>query len=106
MSLTVCKFGGSSLADGNNIKRVEAIVNADPARKFVVVSAPGKRYSGDIKVTDMLYACYHDLEINGECAATFATRAAALPAWRRAPLLYAALIIFGAFCIFIEARIF
>ena len=40
------------------------------------------------------------------CAATFATRAAALPAWRRAPLLYAALIIFGAFCIFIEARIF
>ena len=40
------------------------------------------------------------------CAATFATRAAALPAWRRAPLLYAALIICGAFCIFIEARIF
>ena len=58
MSLTVCKFGGSSLADGNNIQRVGAIVNADPARKYVVVSAPGKRYSGDTKVTDMLYACY------------------------------------------------
>lgn len=72
MSLTVCKFGGSSLADGNNIKRVEAIVNADPARKFVVVSAPGKRYSGDIKVTDMLYECFREAQEKGNCAAAFA----------------------------------
>ena len=72
MSLTVCKFGGSSLADGNNIQRVGAIVNADPARKYVVVSAPGKRYSGDTKVTDMLYACYREAEEKGSCAEAFA----------------------------------
>lgn len=72
MSVTVCKFGGSSLADGNNIKRVEAIVNADPSRRFIVVSAPGKRYSGDIKVTDMLYACFREVQEQGTCAEAFA----------------------------------
>ena len=39
MSLSVCKFGGSSLADGNNISRVTEIIGSDPARRFVVVSA-------------------------------------------------------------------
>ena len=53
MSLTVCKFGGTSLADGNNIRRVTEIVNGDPSRRFVVVSAPGKRFSDDIKITDL-----------------------------------------------------
>ena len=71
MSLTVCKFGGSSLADGNNITRVTEIVNSDPARRFVVVSAPGKRYSGDIKVTDMLYDCYKESKEKGNCSAAF-----------------------------------
>ena len=60
MSLSVCKFGGSSLADGNNISRVTEIIGGDPARRFVVVSAPGQRYEDDIKVTDILYACYRD----------------------------------------------
>ena len=71
MSLTVCKFGGSSLADGNNIMRVCDIVNSDPSRRYVVVSAPGKRYSGDVKVTDLLYECYKESTEKGNCAAAF-----------------------------------
>ncbi|PJN87603.1 amino acid kinase family protein, partial [Bacillus sp. mrc49] len=52
--MKVAKFGGSSLASGEQIKKVFEIVAADPERKFVVVSAPGKRNSDDIKVTDLL----------------------------------------------------
>ena len=48
------KFGGTSLADAAQFKKVKGIIESDPRRKFVVVSAPGKRYSGDIKITDML----------------------------------------------------
>ncbi|MBQ9118378.1 MAG: aspartate kinase [Clostridia bacterium] len=55
MSLKVCKFGGTSMADGNIILCAAKIVEADEARRYVVVSAPGKRFSGDIKVTDLLY---------------------------------------------------
>ena len=55
--LKVCKFGGTSMADGNVILRAAQIVKADPARRYVVVSAPGKRFGDDIKVTDLLYAC-------------------------------------------------
>ena len=58
MEMKVVKFGGSSLADANQFRRVEAIVKADPARRYVVASAPGKRYKDDIKVTDMFYHCY------------------------------------------------
>lgn len=50
----VAKFGGSSLADANQMKKVADIIKSQPERKYVVVSAPGKRFSGDIKVTDML----------------------------------------------------
>ena len=71
MSLSVCKFGGSSLADGNNISRVTEIIASDPSRRFVVVSAPGKRYSEDVKVTDLLYACYQESVEKGSCAETF-----------------------------------
>lgn len=56
-NLKVCKFGGTSMADGNVILSAAKIVKADPARRYVVVSAPGKRFGGDIKVTDLLYAC-------------------------------------------------
>ncbi|MGN1113680.1 MAG: aspartate kinase [Oscillospiraceae bacterium] len=54
----VVKFGGSSLASAEQFKKVADIIHADDARKFVVPSAPGKRFSEDTKVTDMLYACY------------------------------------------------
>ncbi len=56
--LKVVKFGGSSLSSAEQFARVKAIVDADPARKVVVVSAPGKRFSGDTKVTDLLYICH------------------------------------------------
>ena len=58
MEMKVVKFGGSSLADANQFRRVASIVKADPARRYVVASAPGKRFSDDVKVTDMLYNCY------------------------------------------------
>lgn len=54
----VVKFGGSSLADAKQFKKVAEIILDDPTRRFVVASAPGKRYVEDIKVTDMLYKCY------------------------------------------------
>lgn len=50
-----CKFGGTSLAAPESINRAKDIVTADLCRSLVVVSAPGKRFSGDIKVTDLLY---------------------------------------------------
>lgn len=58
MNIKVVKFGGSSLADAAHFKQVADIIKADPARKFVIPSAPGKRFSTDTKVTDMLYSCY------------------------------------------------
>ncbi len=54
----VVKFGGSSLASAEQFKKVGDIIRADEARRFVVPSAPGKRYKDDTKVTDMLYGCY------------------------------------------------
>ncbi|MBD5451862.1 MAG: aspartate kinase [Lachnospiraceae bacterium] len=54
----VVKFGGSSLASAEQFQKVGAIIQADEDRKFVVPSAPGKRFDKDTKVTDMLYACY------------------------------------------------
>lgn len=51
--MKVCKFGGSSVADAQQIK-IMKIINEDNKRKYIVVSAPGKRYKEDIKVTDML----------------------------------------------------
>lgn len=57
MSLKVAKFGGSSLADASQFKKVKAIIMADEGRRFVVPSAPGKRTYKDDKITDLLYAC-------------------------------------------------
>ena len=54
----VVKFGGSSLASAEQFRKVGEIIKADPTRKYVVPSAPGKRFKDDTKVTDMLYACY------------------------------------------------
>ncbi|MDO5560353.1 MAG: aspartate kinase [Oscillospiraceae bacterium] len=58
MSVKVVKFGGSSLADANQFKKVADIIRSDSERRFVVPSAPGKRFKEDTKVTDMLYSCY------------------------------------------------
>lgn len=54
----VVKFGGSSLASAEQFEKVGKIIRSDSARRFVVPSAPGKRFKEDIKVTDMLYGCY------------------------------------------------
>ena len=58
MKITVLKFGGTSLADSGQFRKVADIINSDKSRRFVVASAPGKRFPDDIKVTDLLYACY------------------------------------------------
>ena len=54
----VVKFGGSSLASAEQFKKVGNIIKSDPDRKYVIPSAPGKRFAKDVKVTDMLYHCY------------------------------------------------
>ncbi|MBQ7652847.1 MAG: aspartate kinase [Clostridia bacterium] len=56
--MKVCKFGGTSMASAESIRKVADIINADAERRFVVVSAPGKRDSNDIKITDSLYASF------------------------------------------------
>ena len=58
MPLIVSKFGGSSVADAAQVRRVGLILDADPDRRVVVVSAPGKRHAKDQKVTDLLYLCH------------------------------------------------
>jgi aspartate kinase len=68
VNLKVLRFGGSSLADGEHFRRVAEIVKAEPSRRYVVPSAPGKRFSSDEKVTDLLYRCFElalaDQDIN------------------------------------------
>ncbi|MBB5264139.1 aspartate kinase [Catenibacillus scindens] len=61
----VVKFGGSSLASAEQFKKVGKIIHEDSSRRYVVPSAPGKRFSSDTKVTDMLYECYGAAE-NGK----------------------------------------
>ena len=67
----VVKFGGSSLADAEQFKKVAAIIKSDDARRFVVASAPGKRFDEDIKVTDMLYSCYKLVKENKDIDEAF-----------------------------------
>ena len=62
MGIKVCKFGGTSMASGNTILASADIIKADAERRYVVVSAPGKRFSGDVKVTDLLYKCSAEFE--------------------------------------------
>lgn len=72
MMKKVVKFGGSSLASAEQFVKVGNIIHADEDRKFVVPSAPGKRFDKDTKVTDMLYKCYElaekDHNFNAEMA--------------------------------------
>ena len=74
--MKVCKFGGSSVADASQIMKVKAILDSDKERTIVVVSAPGKRFSGDEKVTDMLLSCS---ELSQEDMDTIASLNKALP---------------------------
>jgi len=60
--IKVVKFGGSSLASAEQFKKVKDIIYADKSRRYVVPSAPGKRFFDDTKVTDMLYLCYAQAE--------------------------------------------
>ena len=65
--IKVAKFGGTSLADAGQLLKVCEIIKADPGRRIVVVSAPGKRSSDDVKVTDMLIKCA-DQKLGGKSA--------------------------------------
>ncbi len=58
MERIAVKFGGSSVAEASQLKKVKAIIEADPRRRIIVVSAPGQRYAGDAKLTDLLYLCH------------------------------------------------
>ena len=58
MGIKVTKFGGSSLANAEQFKKVIDILKADSQRRYAVPSAPGKRFSGDDKITDLLYKCH------------------------------------------------
>ncbi len=69
--IKVCKFGGTSMADGTTLMRVRDIVDADPARRYIVVSAPGKRFGGDGKITDLLYDTARDVKRTGHVGAAF-----------------------------------
>ena len=54
----VTKFGGSSLANAEQFRKVRSILELEPTRRYLVPSAPGKRFASDEKVTDLLYLCH------------------------------------------------
>ena len=66
------KFGGTSLADASQIRKVAEIIKANPERKYVIASAPGKRFPDDIKVTDLLYSCYSEFAKGNEYSGVLA----------------------------------
>jgi len=67
----VLKFGGSSMADASQYEKVKEIVLAESSRKVVIVSAAGKRFSGDNKITDLLYLCYAHIQYGVDCSGIF-----------------------------------
>ena len=71
-NLIATKFGGTSMADAGQFRRVKNILLADPRRRFVVPSAPGRRFEGDAKVTDLLYECHRKLMLGESYEDTFA----------------------------------
>ncbi len=72
MKTIVVKFGGTSLAGADQIRKAADIVLSDPARRFMVASAPGKRTGDDIKVTDLLYRCYDEAAAGQDFSGTLA----------------------------------
>lgn len=71
MNLKVLKFGGTSLCDAEHFRKVASIIKSDPSRRYIVVSAPGKRFAGDNKVTDLLYRCYSIALEDGDITEVF-----------------------------------
>ena len=69
--LKVTKFGGSSMADAGQLKKVRDIVEADKERRVVIVSAAGKREKNDHKLTDLLYLCYAHIQYGVDCTPVF-----------------------------------
>ncbi len=69
--MKVVKFGGSSMADAGQYRKVRDILMADPQRQVVIVSAAGKRFSGDHKITDLLYLCYAHIQYGVDCSGIF-----------------------------------
>ena len=69
--MKVVKFGGSSMADAGQYRKVRDILMADPERKVVVVSAAGKRFSGDHKLTDLLYLTHAHVQYGVDCTPVF-----------------------------------
>ena len=69
--IKVCKFGGTSMSDGMNFCRVAEIIKSDPARRYIVVSAPGKRFGNDGKITDLLYTAHTALTEGKDFHAAF-----------------------------------
>lgn len=69
--LKVTKFGGSSMADAGQYRKVRDIILSDPARRIVVVSAAGKRDKNDHKITDLLYLCYAHTQYGVDCSGIF-----------------------------------
>lgn len=69
--IKVAKFGGSSVSDAAQFQKVKAIVQADPARRLIVVSAAGKRSAEDHKLTDLLYLCHAHLNYGVPCDEIF-----------------------------------
>jgi aspartate kinase len=71
MSRIAAKFGGTSVASADQIRKVKAILDADPKRRVVVVSAPGKRTSAEAKITDLLYLCQEMAAAPADFSGTF-----------------------------------
>lgn len=69
--MKVVKFGGSSMADARQYRKVRDILMSDPERRVVIVSAAGKRFDGDHKLTDLLYLCYAHVQYGVDCSAIF-----------------------------------
>ena len=69
--LKVTKFGGSSMADAGQYRKMRDIVTADRGRRVVVVSAAGKRFKDDHKITDLLYLCHAHTQYGVDCDRIF-----------------------------------
>ena len=69
--MKVVKFGGSSMADAGQYRKIRDILLADPDRKVVVVSAAGKRFKDDHKITDLLYLCHAHTQYGVDCSGIF-----------------------------------